>query len=264
MGAEGWIKLHRRLVEWEWYKVPSMVHLFLHLVLSANHEDGRWQGVVVKRGQLITGRRSLSEATGISEKTVRTCLSRLEETGEIIKKTASKFSIITVCKYSEYQEVACDEGPAKGQQRASKGPARGHKQECKNEKNEKKKDIGGQARFNPLKVRPEWITEKQWAELIDHRRRHPKKPVQSAKAYESLTKQLEIARRGGWSFDEILEKITNRSWAGFEAEWMGQRNGHGQNSTSRPESQKAKDARELVEALRRAPDGQSDIKTIAN
>ena len=106
-----------------------MVHLFIHLLLSANHEDGRWQGVEVKRGQLITGRKALSEATGISEKAIRTTLNKLALTREIRRETASKFSIITICKYNEYQSINDVEGPAKGQQRASKGPAKGHKQE---------------------------------------------------------------------------------------------------------------------------------------
>ena len=96
-----------------------MVHLFIHLLLSANHEDGRWQGVEVKRGQLITGRKALSEATGISEKAIRTTLNKLALTREIRRETASKFSIITICKYNEYQSINDVEGPAKGQQRAT-------------------------------------------------------------------------------------------------------------------------------------------------
>ena len=55
-------------------------------------------------------------------------------------------------------------------------------------------------------------------------------------------------------------KAAVRTWEGngFEAGRVKQP------VRQRPESQKAKDARELVEALRRAPDGQSDIKAIAN
>jgi len=116
--GEGWVKLHRKFLDWEWFSTANMVQVFLYLVLAANHEDGRWQGVEVKRGQLITGRKTLSEKTGISEKAIRTCLNKLELTGEITKKTASKFSIITICKYNEYQQCEEHEGPAKGQQRA--------------------------------------------------------------------------------------------------------------------------------------------------
>ena len=100
----GWVCLYRELKYWEWYKTPFMVHLFIHLIISANHQDGAWQGIAVKRGQLVTGRKSLSEETGISEQTVRTCLKRLEKTCEIAQQSTSKFTIITVCNYDKYQK----------------------------------------------------------------------------------------------------------------------------------------------------------------
>ena len=81
-----------------------MVHLFLHLLLKANVEDKRWQGIVIKRGQLITGRGSLIAETGISERTIRTCLQKLQETGEIIVEASNRFSLITICNYDSYQE----------------------------------------------------------------------------------------------------------------------------------------------------------------
>lgn len=118
----GWIKLHRQLLEWEWYQDNNTFRVFLHLLLTARYEDGHSLGVPVSRGQVITGRRKLSAELGLSEKEIRTALDKLERTGEIIKKTANKYSIITVCNYSEYQSEEMDDGPAKGQQRASKGP----------------------------------------------------------------------------------------------------------------------------------------------
>ena len=80
-----------------------MVHLFLHLLLNANSEDKEWHGRVISKGQVVTGRRKISEATGISEQTVRTCMLRLIETGEILVESTNKFSIITICNYEKYQ-----------------------------------------------------------------------------------------------------------------------------------------------------------------
>lgn len=118
----GWIKLHRRLLEWEWYQDSNTFRVFLHLLLTARYEDGHSLGVPVSRGQVITGRRKLAGELGLSEKEIRTALDKLERTGEIVKKTANKFSIITICNYIEYQHEEIVDGPAKGQQRASKGP----------------------------------------------------------------------------------------------------------------------------------------------
>jgi hypothetical protein len=120
---EGWIKLHRQAKDWQWYKKPFMFHVFFHLVMSANHEDQDWQGINVKRGQLITGRRLLSKDTGISEKSIRTILDRLSVTKEIIVKSANKYSIITICNYDKYQPSETEYRPATGQQPASNRPA---------------------------------------------------------------------------------------------------------------------------------------------
>jgi hypothetical protein len=99
----GWIKLYRQLKDWEWYKKENMVHLFIHLLLSANHEEGMWQGIKILRGQLVTGRNSLKKDTGISDRSIRTCLERLKSTNEVTIKSTNKYSIITLCNYDSYQ-----------------------------------------------------------------------------------------------------------------------------------------------------------------
>ena len=100
---EGWIKLHRKLVDWEWYTDSKMVHLLFHLVAKANHKDGKWQGIEVNRGQLITGRDVLKSQTGISTQSIRTCLDRLKSTNEITIKSTNKYSVITIVNYDSYQ-----------------------------------------------------------------------------------------------------------------------------------------------------------------
>lgn len=97
------ITVDRKILKWEWYQDVKVFHLFLYFLLRANWEDGRWKGVEVKRGQLITGRLKLSKDTGLSEREIRTCLTKLKTTNEIAIKTTSKYSIVTVCKYDTYQ-----------------------------------------------------------------------------------------------------------------------------------------------------------------
>lgn len=102
---DGWIKIHRKITEWEWYKNPNMVLLYLHLLVSANHKDNTWQGIEVKRGQLVVGRKQLSQNTGISEQSLRTCIKRLKSTNEITIKSTNKYTIITILKYEDYQSI---------------------------------------------------------------------------------------------------------------------------------------------------------------
>lgn len=97
------ITVDRKILKWEWYQDVKVFHLFLYFLLRANWEDGRWKGIEVKRGQLITGRLKLSKDTGLSEREIRTCQDKLKMTGEVTIKATSKYSIITICKYDVYQ-----------------------------------------------------------------------------------------------------------------------------------------------------------------
>ena len=91
----GWVKIHRKINDWEWKKKPITLALFLHLIINANHKDKCWQGKLIKRGQLITGRKQLAAETGIPEQSIRTALDHLKSTREITIKSTNKYSIIT-------------------------------------------------------------------------------------------------------------------------------------------------------------------------
>lgn len=99
----GHIKIDRKILNWEWYSDYKMVHLFLHLLIKANYKENKWQGRTIKRGQLITGINKLSGNTGLSVSQTRTCLNKLQITGEITIEVTNKYSIITICKYDTYQ-----------------------------------------------------------------------------------------------------------------------------------------------------------------
>lgn len=93
----------RKIFDWEWYTDSKTFHLFFHCVLRANHEPNSYQGIPLKRGQFVTGRKKLSVETGLSEQEVRTILKRLKSTNEITIQSNHRNSIITVNNYDEYQ-----------------------------------------------------------------------------------------------------------------------------------------------------------------
>jgi len=100
----GWIKIHRKFLDWEWFNKSEAVHLFLYMLIKANHKDAKWQGNDVKRGQFISSLGNISNATGISIQQIRTILKKLEKTNEIEVKSTSQFTIVTICKYECYQD----------------------------------------------------------------------------------------------------------------------------------------------------------------
>ena len=101
--APDWIKLYRKICDWGWYHEPNMVHLYVYFMLKAKlviNNDSRSEA-----WQLNSTLRLLTKATGISEKSIRTCLARLQRTGEIsyLPGVAHKQNVITLCNYDSYQ-----------------------------------------------------------------------------------------------------------------------------------------------------------------
>jgi hypothetical protein len=101
--SDGWIKLHRKLLDWEWFTDTPVLALFIYLVVSANHKPKKFRGHEIERGQTVIGLHSAAERTGLSPQKVRTALKKLKSTGEITSKSTNKFTIITICNYEKYQ-----------------------------------------------------------------------------------------------------------------------------------------------------------------
>lgn len=111
----GWIKIHRKIINWGWYSDIKTTRLFFHLLLTANHDANNWLGFEIKPGQCVCGLESLSKTTGISVQSLRTSLERLKSTNEITIKTTNKFSVITIVNWDKYQ---CQENNQQANQQA--------------------------------------------------------------------------------------------------------------------------------------------------
>lgn len=103
MANEGYIKLYRKMKKWGWYKDQNTKDVFLHLLLEACYETCYFKGVPLEPGQVITTVKEISDGTGISVRSVRTSLERLKSTNELTIETSSRFSIITLLNYTDYQ-----------------------------------------------------------------------------------------------------------------------------------------------------------------
>jgi len=130
----GWIKLHRQILEWEWYEDINCFRLFTHLLLKANHKEKRYKGIVVKTGQIVTSRDLLAQETGLSSQQIRTAITKLKSTNEITSVTSSQGTIIEVVNYEKYQlstNEITEEQPTSNQRVTTN----------KNDKNNKKENI---------------------------------------------------------------------------------------------------------------------------
>ena len=133
----GWIKLHRKLLDNPISHKPLWGWLWVVLLLKANHEDKEiiWNGKsrVMESGTFITGRKVLSVESGLSETTIERVLDYLTESGQIGQQKTNKFRLITITKWKEYQIV----GQQKDNKKTTDGQQKDTDKNTKNVKNDK-------------------------------------------------------------------------------------------------------------------------------
>ena len=75
-----------------------MVLLYLYILASANVEDAECFGRIVKKGQLITSLRTIKvDNPNMSMQTIRTCLKKLQDYGEIDIESTKLYTVVTIC-----------------------------------------------------------------------------------------------------------------------------------------------------------------------
>ena len=120
--STGWVKLHRQLLDWEWYNDVNTTRVFLHLLMVANHKDNKWRGIDIKRGQRLTSISALASETNLSIKNIRTSIKRLKSTNEVASHSTAQHTVFTMVNYDLYQDEASEvanKGQAKGKQGAT-------------------------------------------------------------------------------------------------------------------------------------------------
>lgn len=106
--ASGWICVHRQLLDNPIFKNDKLFRVFMYCLLKASHSDhDQLVGdviVPVKEGQFVSGRKSISSATNLTEQNVRTALVKLEKLKILTIKATNKFSIISIVNWNKYQQ----------------------------------------------------------------------------------------------------------------------------------------------------------------
>ena len=101
----GWICLHRAILDWQHWGEPNVTVVFLTLLLLANHKRKWWQGHRCERGETFATLDTLREYTKLSKPTIIRALRVLEDSGELVRTQVSQKCCKTrVCKYNDYQQ----------------------------------------------------------------------------------------------------------------------------------------------------------------
>lgn len=114
-----YIKLYRKITEWEWYKDAATSRLFFHLLIIASRFSRRERGVEIMPGQVLVTERELAESLGYTwpnhRQTIRTAITHLKLTNEITTEVTKGGTLITVVNYKNYQGVEYEANHAANQ-----------------------------------------------------------------------------------------------------------------------------------------------------
>ena len=217
----GWIKLHRKMVDWEWYTDAKVFRLFIHLILTVNYEYSRYRGHLIPRGSRVFGRLKLSEETGLSEQELRTALDKLKSTSEITIKSTNKFSIVTVCNYDKYQQLDNDNQPASqpSTQPTTNQPLTTSK-EVKNIRSKERDSTGTKPKNGfDLSALPEGISHEIIKAFIEHRATKKAKLTQHALLL-ACNSAIKCQDELGITPDVALNYAIERGWSTCRPEWI--------------------------------------------
>lgn len=106
---QGWVKIHRNLLDKGWFTDSEAVHLWVYLIAKANHcsREVLWNGKIIKlsAGNIITGRKKISAETGINQSKVERLLKLFEIEQQIEQQKTSTSRCISIRNYSKYQST---------------------------------------------------------------------------------------------------------------------------------------------------------------
>jgi len=108
MMQEGYIKLHRCILDSSWSRHPDFVAVWVYCLLRANYNPAdvvTKGGAVVhlEPGQFITSREQISAGTGVQESKVERILKLFKSEQQIEQQNKGKFRVITITNWFKYQ-----------------------------------------------------------------------------------------------------------------------------------------------------------------
>lgn len=239
MPQQGWIKLHRKILEDElWIDcTPEQKIIMMTLLMLANHDDKSWiwQGkkFSIKAGQLITSIESIRKISGknISSKNVRSALVKFKKYGFLANESAKTGRLITIANWAKYQgnddEVAKQE--AKRWQRGGKEVATN--KNVKNEENINTRATGTlESDFEKLwKLYPKKIGKKAASAAYKRAMTRKKNPTTNKQIQDGIVAYKRIIANSGTDKQFIKDGSTffnQEAWNDYLEIIREEQNGH--------------------------------------
>jgi len=231
MFDNGWIKVHRKLLDWEWYDDSKIVHLYIHCLLKANHKPNKWRGITIEQGQFISSYSKLSCELPMTVQQIRTALNKLKSTNEITITSTSKYSIISITNWDSYQlDNKQDNNEATSKQQTDNKQVTTNKNDKKEKNDKKKRFVFDKAVSlpNDFEITEElsaWANEKGHNKLKEHLEYFKIACESKGYTYKNWNAGFQKAVRDDWAklkqqprYQQQNERATPKIFEGFEHE----------------------------------------------
>lgn len=186
------------MLNWEWYHDPVCFSVFIHLILIANIEPKKFEGIVVERGQKIVSTGKLARTLGFGAQRVRTALVKLKSTNELTIKTTNKYTLITITNYDSYQST----NEVTNKQLTNDQQTTNNNIRIKELLKNKKEEVA----FST----PPNVSVDVWEAWMDVRKN--KKCKFTPQAYQMILKNLAALFLEGYDLDKIISAAVVGNW----------------------------------------------------
>lgn len=164
---QGYIKLHRKTLENPiCMKDTDHLALWVYLLMNATHTEFpmlfRGKKIMLKPGQLITGRKSISKILKLNEHKVDRILKSFENEQQIEQQSSNQNRLLTIINWNDYQQSEQQNEQQVSNKRATDEQRMSTNKNVKKDKNEKKDNL--QLSEKPPKKEP----DKRISELIEY------------------------------------------------------------------------------------------------
>lgn len=190
-------------------------HILLYSAVYAPQKDYfGGKAIILQPGQLITGRKALSEFTGISESKIQRILKLFEDEQQIEQRTSSRNRLITILNWEKYQtgERQIE------QQNQTRDEVFFKKSEVRNEKSQKNEQVFEQretAPYNDFHGKREQQSEQR----VNSKRTTDEQQVNTIIRNKEIYKERNKEKKGGRAagfLDGIYSEATKKFLEGGE------------------------------------------------
>jgi DNA-binding transcriptional regulator YhcF (GntR family) len=132
---EGYIKLHRKMLENAIFYKPDYYQVWCYILLKVSHKDTSFiwnnQRKDMKKGSAIFSQKEMADTFKVSISKINRILNYLKTENQIEVKTSNKYTEIQVVRWEEYQESLENGNQTETKRKTTRKPA----ETIKNDKN---------------------------------------------------------------------------------------------------------------------------------